>query len=424
MSGADYAALQRAITLGFTASDNAKIQALQRIPKAYPKSKFVAAACYELGRTYQQTMKYDDAVSAFQQILASHKNTAFYPKALLEMGLIEVNRGNNDKAISYYQQVVERMPGSPEADDALQGIKNIYIDSNRMDEYFAYVNRVGQTVQNPAEKDSLIFTAAEKQYRSGDCTRALPAVKQYLSDFPAGRFLTAANFYLADCSAQTGNYAEALTGYGYVVRQTKSDFTEAAWWGYARTNYQLKNYTEAANGFEQLKKFQLTPASQVDAEVGCMRSYVESGDNDKAVASAARIAASKNVAADLHAEACLIQGRAYQQAGQYDDAIKTLRQAAKDFNKAIDAEAQYRIVLSYLGLKKYRDAEDEIYDFSDKKPSQQYWLAKSFIVLGDIYVIRKNLEQAKATYESIIKGYSNQNDGVIEEAKQKYEAMK
>ena len=36
---------------------------------------------------------------------------------------------------------------------------------------------------------------------------------------------------------------------------------------------------------------------------------------------------------------------------------------------------------------------------------RQYWLAKSYIVLGDSFVAQGNKEQAKATFESILEGY-------------------
>ena len=38
-----------------------------------------------------------------------------------------------------------------------------------------------------------------------------------------------------------------------------------------------------------------------------------------------------------------------------------------------------------------------------------YWLAKSFIVLGDSFVDRDELEQAKATFESVRDGYEPQS---------------
>jgi hypothetical protein len=40
-----------------------------------------------------------------------------------------------------------------------------------------------------------------------------------------------------------------------------------------------------------------------------------------------------------------------------------------------------------------------------------YWLAKSFIVLGDSFADRGELKQAKATFESIKEGYAGSADG-------------
>ena len=51
------------------------------------------------------------------------------------------------------------------------------------------------------------------------------------------------------------------------------------------------------------------------------------------------------------------------------------------------------------------DALSRAFAFSDAGSSHMYWLAKSFIVLGDSYVDRENLAQAKATFESVRDGY-------------------
>ena len=60
-----------------------------------------------------------------------------------------------------------------------------------------------------------------------------------------------------------------------------------------------------------------------------------------------------------------------------------------------------------------------IYEFSDSKTPQNYWLAKSFILLGDIYLSRKDEFQARATYQSVVDGYSPADDGIVDEAKAK-----
>jgi tetratricopeptide (TPR) repeat protein len=419
LSNPDYSALQKGISLGFTSGAEAKINALKHIPRSYPTSTRVPVAYYELGRTYQQLMKYDDAVASFQAVVSRYQSSPVYSKSLVELGLIELNRGNPDKALSYYQQVVEKFPNSPEAQDALEGIKNIYLDQNRMDEYIAYSNRIGKGIKNPGEKDSLIFIAAERLYQSGDCARALPAIKKYFDDYPGGNFLTPANFYLADCSMKQQDYAGALNAYSFVVRQPLGDFTEAAWSGVARANYYLKNYTDAARAFEQVKNYAQTPASKFDAELGLMRSYSNLGETDKASAAAGVIIASTGISAELKREANLIIGRASQQSGDYNKAIEIFKTLSVSLNQAIDAEAKYRLISSYISLKKYKEAEDEVFSFSESKSSQLYWVAKSFILLGDIYVQQKDIPQAKATYESVANNYTRQDDDVINEAKQK-----
>jgi tetratricopeptide (TPR) repeat protein len=415
----DYSALQRGISLGFTSGTDAKINALKHIPRSYPNSNRIPTAYYELGRAYQQQMKYEDAVSAFQSVVSKYRSSPVYYNSLVELGLIELNRGNYDKALSYYQQVVEKHPNTPEAQSAMDGIKNIYMEQNRMDEYINYSNRIGKGISNPDEKDSLIFIAAERLYQTGDCARALPAMRKYLEEYPAGKFLTQAHFYLADCSMKEQDYTTALNSYSYVVRQPASDFTETAWSGVARANYNLKNYADAAAAFEQVKSLAQTPMGKFDAELGCMRAYVAVGNNEKAAASANVVAASTGIPPELKREANLIIGRASQQSGDHNKAVKIFKPLAVDLNQPIDAEAQYRLIVSYFALKKYKEADDEVIAFSESKSRQLYWMAKSFIVLGDIYALKNDKAQAKATYESVANGYTRQDDGVIDEAKQK-----
>jgi TolA-binding protein len=71
----------------------------------------------------------------------------------------------------------------------------------------------------------------------------------------------------------------------------------------------------------------------------------------------------------------------------------------------------------------YSGAEKLVYEFAGKNTPHQYWLAKSFLLLGDIFVIRDNLFQARATYQSVVDGYTNKKDGIIAEAKARVESL-
>ena len=62
-------------------------------------------------------------------------------------------------------------------------------------------------------------------------------------------------------------------------------------------------------------------------------------------------------------------------------------------------------------------------DFSDKGTPHAFWLAKSFLALGDFYVQKGDMFQARATYQSIVDGYTPADDGIVAEAKEKIKKL-
>ena len=66
--------------------------------------------------------------------------------------------------------------------------------------------------------------------------------------------------------------------------------------------------------------------------------------------------------------------------------------------------------------KSFVQSEQLIFDLINEMPSQEYWIAKSFLVLADNYVQTSNLFQAKHTLEGVINNYEGED--VVNEAKE------
>ena len=69
------------------------------------------------------------------------------------------------------------------------------------------------------------------------------------------------------------------------------------------------------------------------------------------------------------------------------------------------AEAKYNLAYINFLLKDYTASEKIIFEIINQIPSYDYWIAKSFILLSDVYIINGNKMQAKATLQSIIDNY-------------------
>ena len=94
----------------------------------------------------------------------------------------------------------------------------------------------------------------------------------------------------------------------------------------------------------------------------------------------------------------------------------------KNANNEQAAESKYTIAkINYLKGNK-KQAEKDCDDYLDKFPSYEYYLGKTFILLSDIYTDDKKLLQAKATLQTMLDNYS-QEDEVKAEAKQKLDAI-
>jgi predicted negative regulator of RcsB-dependent stress response len=78
---------------------------------------------------------------------------------------------------------------------------------------------------------------------------------------------------------------------------------------------------------------------------------------------------------------------------------------ANEVYTPIGAESAYQLIQDAYHAGNFAKAEERIYTLSDSDSPQHYWIALSFIILADIYADRNELEQALATYQSLLDEY-------------------
>ncbi len=109
-------------------------------------------------------------------------------------------------------------------------------------------------------------------------------------------------------------------------------------------------------------------------------------------------------------EADYIIAKSYLGMSMRDEALAALAPLAENPSDGYGAEAAYILVLDSYERGEFKAVEDKVYALADAGTPHQYWLAKSFIVLGDAFAEQGEYEQAKATFESILEGYSPEKD--------------
>jgi len=396
----DYSLYQIALISGIN-NPVEKIKTFNSLVQRYPQSDLVPESYMQIANAFMVQEKFQDAIPYLLKILAIKEASGQYPKVYLKLGLADYNLNHNEEALSYYQKLVTLYPQSPEAEEALENMKNIYVEIGRPNDYVDFVQKAGKVI-SISEADSLTYASAELKYSNSDCTGAISAFSNYLLKYPQGAYLLEANFYKSECYSKSKDWPNALQGYTNVVNQGSSKYAEKSAFAAAHIYYfELQDYENSKLFFAKLRDLATTPDNQLEALRGLVRSYYQTKDYTQANAAAKELLTKKGISTDDKAVANLVLGKSLQASGQCDQAIAAFRDVAAVNKSAWGAEARYEIASCYLTLGQLAAAEKAGLEVIKVTGSYDNWVAKAYILLGDVYLQEKDYFNAKATYQSV-----------------------
>ena len=407
----DYALFQKAFCLGLEKQYERKISELNAMVSRYPQSPYVDDALYETGRSYVALGNLDKAIYNYKKTKEKYPKGSYAKKAMLQLGLVYYNSNDSKNALKFYKRVVNEYPGTEEGEDALSGIRNIYMDKNDLNGYMQYTNQLGSFAQvGEREKDSLTFVGAERFYMQSDCDRAISHFKNYLRQFPDGKFVLNAHFYKADCQYKTGEYSEALSSFEYVSGRERSLFTEESLIRMGELHYQQEAYRQAYKSFSRLELEAEIVENRLEAKIGKMRCLAKINQPDECIKAAENLLLSNKIADEIRREAMFNIAQSYHNLGNIDMAMKNYEVIANNTKSEEGAESKYWVAQIKFNQGEAAIAEKIIFDYIDKGTSHQYWLARSFILLAEIYHDRGEDFQALQYLQSIKENYQGEDD--------------
>ncbi len=411
----DYAYFQKGFCQGLLDQPKLKIETFNKLIKDFPNSAYVDDALFELGKTYAQLDLSADALKSYQRLSADFPNSNYLSKTLVQLGLMSNNSGNSSKALEYYKLVVRDYPGTPESSNALKSIKDIYVDQNSVDSYLAYVEEIGEAI-SMTEQDSLVYSAAENTYLSGDCKKAIQSLDNYIARFRNGNFLLNAHYYRADCLLKQNMPDESFASLEYIISQPANMFTEPALLAASRISYGKNDFNRASELYLKLIELGEKKANIAEAEIGLMRCYIHLDEFQNIINAANQVLLQDKLQGEIRREAMFAVANAYLRQNNSPAALDWFTKVAVEVNSKEGAESKYRQAeLTFIGGDKKR-AEEIIYQYIDMNTPHAYWMGKSFLLLADIFVSNGDDFQALQTLQSVIDYYTDDNDGIKDAA--------
>lgn len=408
-SESDYAMLQKAMAYGGKGDFTRKADLLREYLSEFPRSTYTEEVLYELGTTCILLNRDEEAMNYFRRIPQEFPSGKYIKKSLLKTGLIYYNDNSNDLAITTLKKVISDYPGSEESREALEIIRNIFVDLNRVNEYLAFAQTLPFADMSLSAQDSLSYFTAEDRYMKGDCPGAIQGFEGYTDRFPQGAFLIQAHFYQAECELRNNEKESALQDYLYVLERPSSQFTENALDRVAAIRFETGTFSEALESYQHLEEAASTKASYLTSLTGQMRCHFILENFDRATVLAEKVLASELPEPEKEAEANFILAKSSLATGNKEKAMKAFQRTCELVQDVRAAESQYHIAWMTYDGKAYADAEKQTFELINRYAPFDYWVARGFILLSDIYADMGNTFQAKQTLQSIIDNYPGED---------------
>lgn len=421
-SDPDYALYQKSMTAGLLKRPKDKLVGLEALVEKYPKSKYLDASYYEIARTQIQLGQDDAALSNLQKVVDEFPGSSYVRRALVGIGQTHYNAGRDDQALSYFQRIVKEFPNYEDSREALIGIKNIYLDKGKATEYESYIAGLDFVDFSETAKDSLYYESAEKQYFNGDCKESVDGFTRYLNRFDKALFALNARYYRADCKVRMGQVEEAIKDYQHVADQPRNKFTEPALIQLARYAYQNGDCAKALAHYNRIALIGDDKNNLFESEIGQMRCNYALNNFQGAIANAIIALEFEKADAKLKNEANLIIGRSNLKLKSPTEALIYLEKVVANGSPSQQAEALYLEAEYLFEIDQLDSAETLVFNVVENHRAQALWVAKSLVLLSDIYVTRGDLFQAKATLQAVLENYQGGGE-VVANAQQKLDTI-
>lgn len=411
----DYAKFQIGLSHGFMGNYLDKATIMLDIVNNHAKSILAVPALYEVGESYRLMLDSDKAMKYYNQLITDHPRHAKVVDAVYQIGMLHFRQQEYRLAEKQFLKILNEFNNIEKDKEALERLEDIYTALNETDKYIELLKKEGITFERSYE-DSLRYEAGYRAFEDSSFSIAANSFKSYLNEFNPAMHEIEALYYMAVSYRELGQAPEELDALRKLVEKPTNRFTEYAAEITSKDEYDKGNYAKAIEYYQKLESNASYPGNKLKAQIGLMRSYTFENEMGVAMIYANKVLVDPLALENVKIEAHYVVGKAELEANNYQEALAEFRIVSDETAGVIGAESQYCIALIYHLQDEFKKSEDEVRFLMKEKTGYDYWVAKALILQAKNSIGLDDYIQAEYTINSVLKGYSVEDDGILDEA--------
>lgn len=424
----DRALFFQARCFGFTSQRDKQVAALNQLMNEFQNSPYRAKAIFEAGVVRRNQMNFAQSNTFFERILNEFPKNVLVKDALFELGVNHLRMGNFSTSETYLERLLKDFGKEDKTCKyATSVMVELYQKSGNPTKISQLAQRYPCSGITADYQDSLYFNTAYEFYIDSNFTQAVNKFRDYLTAYPNGLQKDRANFFIAESFFSMNEINKAYPYYVKVINSNSTQYHEISLIRAANFEYENQQYAEAIQNYSRLSQIAANPYRMYGAQLGLMRCHFIL-ENWSASLQAANFVLNSDLAQTTEKmEARFCRGIGLRMTNQFAEAIPDLDFVAKNAKNQMAVQAKFNIAEIYFIQNNTKESEKQIRELLQMRPSYDFWTAKALLLQVRNLMVAKDWFQAEHTLNSVINNYTNQTDGIMNEAleiRQELDALK
>ena len=416
----DYAMLSKAQILGLRKDWRGQIKVCDALLNPAIRTKYADRAAFMKAEAYRLLGQTDQYRQTLKDLVERFKGTSeLLPQALLLLGESYFQSSYFEESALAYREVFRYNPTPVEEKSAEDAIREIYLDHmNDSRKYEEFVRTRPNAAARLSSIDSLVFNAAMNKKIDLNYSDAIDGFTDYINKYPTGSYLLKSYYYRGECHSSLKQFTMALNDYTYLIDRGPSPLYESSLQIAAEILYnQEKDYRRAYTYYAKLEQVATDVEDQLNAQRRAMQAAYESKQFTEVTAMANKLIANRSANAIDLSLANYYKGKIAFDRNELNAAITAFDETIRLSDDERTAEARYLRAMCYYKLEQYDRAEQLCKDANKDSSQYPYWVAKTVILLGDVFFSKGELYTAKSIFESILENYEDESDDIRSETR-------
>ena len=351
----------------------------------YDQSSLKSDVLNRIGDCQFTKRQYDDAYKSYETAFSTDKAHGDY--SLLQMSVISGLKGDFQKKVALLNQMDNLYSNSAYADNALFEKGRAYVLTNDYPNALTTFNKLVSKYPQSTNARRALNEIGMIYQEMGETDKAIKQYESIIDRYPNTEEAKAALESLKqiyNAQGKVNEYAAIAQRAGVSLSPEELDeLTENA----AIIALADSNYVKAYEHYMQLQYQTLSEDVRVRALEGAFE-CAEKNNNAEALAKISEIILQGNskVAPDKVLQARLIRAKNNMASGNAQAAIADYMVLAADNMTIYGAQGTVELAQYYYDRGRYEEAEKLLDNFIDSGTMYDYWLARAFILISDVYM--------------------------------------